>query len=138
MYIATTVFYGIQTFLFLFVVIYTLNTMLRKQLGHNPTSLKVVLLVILFVLGSILLSYIVLNSYIQWWFSREYNSRDYSNIPDTELMATNYLGLAFDCVFLISIIGSGALSLVAANSLKRKHVAGSVSLLSQYTQHQLD
>ncbi|KAH6644024.1 hypothetical protein C7974DRAFT_12783 [Boeremia exigua] len=117
--IAINVFSGINTFLLLFVVIYTLNTMLRKQLGHNPSSLRIALGIDLFVLGSLLLSSVVLVAYLYWHFSRAY-FRGYISISP---MSPLYVTLAFSAVFLISILASGALSIAAARSLKKRNSA---------------
>jgi hypothetical protein len=123
--IASMVFYGLQTFLFLFVVIYTLNIMLRKQLGASTSALKIVLGLDLFVLAALLLTYVVMTCYIYYWNIRSfygYYRSDWFN-----WVATNYVSLAFACVYLISILGSGVLALLSTRSLKKKHSAGSVS-----------
>ncbi|KAF2625179.1 hypothetical protein BU25DRAFT_412980 [Macroventuria anomochaeta] len=119
--IASLVFYGLETFLFLFVVIYTLNIMLRKQLGHNPSALKIAFGLDLFVLGGLLLSYVVLLCYTYWRAGRFYRTR--LSGFSFNYIASTYVCLAFDAVYMISILASGVLSLLAARSLKKKHVA---------------
>ncbi|KAJ4987725.1 hypothetical protein SVAN01_06749 [Stagonosporopsis vannaccii] len=116
--IASSVFYVINAFMLAFVVIYTLNTMLRKQLGHNPSGLRMVFGSILFVLGGLLLSYLAIQSYFLWNFGRmDYG---YNNIT-IDVMSPSYISLAFDGTFLVSILSSGALSIAAARALKKKH-----------------
>lgn len=117
-------FYVINTFLLAFVVLYTLNTMLRKQLGHNPSALRMVFGPILFVLGGLLLSYLVIVSYLYSHYGRL--SYGYDDV-DIDVMSPTYISLAFDGMFLISILGSGALSIIAARSLKKKHGTSNVS-----------
>lgn len=117
----------INTILLLFVVIYTLNTMLRNQLGRSTAMLKVTLGIDLAVLGLILLTLTIMSIYALYWVGRSLSMDSPSNLY-TVLNATIYLGLAFDAVTLLSVLGSGALAFVAARSLKKKHIAGAVSL----------
>lgn len=121
--IAGTVFYGMHAFLLLFVVIYILNTMLRKQLGHNPSGLKNALGLILLVMGGLLLSYVAIQCYLynaQMDLYRGYTiAIDYSSPV--------YIGLAFDALVIISMLFSGALSIIAARSLKKTYNTSNVS-----------
>lgn len=121
--VANSVFYGVTTFLLLFVVIYTLNTMLRKHLGHSPSALKVVAGLALFVLGGLLVPYIVIQCYLSWQY------RDISKTPDIKIdvFATRYISLAFDGMFLICVLGFGALSIRTARSIKKKYGTSNVS-----------
>ena len=120
------VFYGLQTFLFLWVVIWTLNTMLRKQLGARTSALKIALGLDLFLLGALLLAYIVMICNIFYLSGRSlYNYSRWG--MGSKWISASYVGIAFSCVYLISISGSGILALLGARSLKKKHGAGSVS-----------
>ena len=122
---ALLVFDSLSTFLLLFVAIWTLNNMLRKQLGHTSAMLKIILMIDLAILGALLLVITVLAIYSYHYLVRTiYESP--ANIG-TILSATQYITLAFNAVVVVSILGSGALSLVAARSLKKKHIANTVS-----------
>lgn len=129
--IAGAIFYGIHTFLLLFVFVWTLNDMLRKQLGHNPSALKIALGVDLFILGGLLASYVGMSCYESYWTPRSHYEGDY------DWMASSYVNLAFWVIYLPSILASGALSLLAVRSLQKKHVAGSVRITSIVWLHQL-
>lgn len=122
--IASMVFYALQTFLLLWVVIFTLNIMLRKQLGASTSALELVFGVVLFVLGALLLTYTVLTCYIYYYGVRSFNRYYYWN-NGFNYMSAAYVGLAFVCVYLVSISGSGILAILGARSLKKKHGAPS-------------
>lgn len=126
MRIALLIFYDISLFLLLVVAFWTLNMMLRKQLGHTPAALKVALGIDLAVLGIILLPVIVLTSYGYYFIGRQ-DYRFYEANVTYILLAATYMGLAFKGVTIISVLGSGALSLIAGRSLKKKHMANTVS-----------
>lgn len=99
--------------------------MLRKQLGHTSAMLKIILIIDLVILGVLLLVVTVLICYSYHFLARTiYESP--ANLS-TILSANQYISLAFSAVTVISILGSGALSLVAARSLKKKHIANTVS-----------
>ncbi|KAF9695004.1 hypothetical protein EKO04_006794 [Ascochyta lentis] len=121
--IASTIFHGLHTILFLFAVIWTLNTMLRKQLGHNPSALRMGLVAILIVLGSLNIAYIVMYCYISWM------SIGYRYPRNFNFIAVLYIDIAFSSVYLASTLASAALSLLAVRSLKTKRVAGNSLML---------
>jgi hypothetical protein len=122
---ALAVFDSLSIFLLLFVAIWTLNNMLRKQLGHTSAMLKIILMIDLVILGVLLLVVTVFICYSYHFISRSiYESPANMGII---LSASQYIVLAFHAVTVISILGSGALSLVAARSLKKKHIANTVS-----------
>jgi hypothetical protein len=122
---ALAVFDALSTILLLFVAIWTLNILLRKQLGHTSAMLKVILAIDLVILGVILLVATVFICYSYHSVGRDSYSSP-GNIGSI-LSATQYIGFAFDGVTVISILGSGALSLATARSLKKKHIANTVS-----------
>ncbi|KAF2996477.1 hypothetical protein E8E13_004826 [Curvularia kusanoi] len=113
-------------YLLLVVAFWTLNMMLRKQLGHTPPALKVALGIDLVVLAVILLPVIVLSSYGYYFIGRE-SYRSYQDNLTYILLAATYMRLAFNGVIIISAFVSGALSLSAGNSLRKKHMANTVS-----------
>ncbi|KZM25389.1 uncharacterized protein EKO05_0000561 [Ascochyta rabiei] len=121
--IAINVFYGLETIMLLFVVLWTLNTMLRKQLGHNPSALRMGLIAVLTILGILNAVSVILYSYTSWL------SRDYRNLVDFNYTAVYYVDLAFWSVYLASILASATLSLLAVRSPKTKRVAGGLLVL---------
>jgi hypothetical protein len=124
---ALAVFDALSTILLLFVAIWTLNILLRKQLGHTSAMLKVILAIDLVILGVILLVATAFICYSYHFVGRDSYYDSPGNIG-TILSATQYIGFAFDGVTVISILGSGALSLATARSLKKKNIANTVSL----------
>lgn len=123
--IASYVFYGLETMLLLYVVIWTLNTMLRKQLGHNPSALKTALIADLVVLGCLLIASVVMYCYVTWLSMDSYMNR--RSVRDFDYRAIYIVDLTFWCLYLVSIIAAGALAVLAVSSLHAKRVAGGVS-----------
>jgi len=118
---ALAVFDSLSVIFLLFVAIWTLNIMLRKQLGNTSAILKIVLAIDLAILGVLLLVITVLICYSYHFIGRSiYESPANLSII---LSATQYISLALSAVIVISILGSGAVSLAAARSLKKKHLA---------------
>ena len=111
----------------LFVVIWTLNFVLRKQLGHRPLALRVTLLVDLFILGSLLAAFVSLVCY-QDWLSIQELQGNYDAYPGNyNWMASGYLQLTFWALYLVSILASGTLSLLTVRSLEKRNLARGVS-----------
>lgn len=132
-FIATNVFYWLQTMLFLYVVFYQLNIMLRKQLGQNLSILKVVFAIDLLILGALLLTTTAMICHYYYWIGHD---RDSWNYP-TSLTRTVYIDLAFNAFLILSVIGSGVLSLLAVKSLKQRSMAQTVRSLSYFRCPQL-
>ncbi|KAJ4341447.1 hypothetical protein N0V87_001838 [Didymella glomerata] len=117
--IATLVFSWLQTMLFLYVVFYLLNTMLRKQLGQNLSVLKVVFGIDLLILGVLLLTTTAMLCQYYFWYAHRGDSWDYP----PSLYASVYVDLAFSAFEVLSIVGSGVLSILAVKSLKQRGMA---------------
>jgi hypothetical protein len=130
--IATLVFSWLQTMLFLYVVFYLLNTMLRKQLGQNLSVLKVVFGIDLLILGVLLLTTTAMLCQYYFWYAHRGDSWDYP----PSLYASVYVDLAFSAFEVLSIVGSGVLSILAVKSLKQRGMAQTVGSSSHlwYTQ----
>lgn len=125
--IASMVFSWLQTMLFLYVVFYLLNIMLRKQLGQNLSVLKIVFGIDLLILGALLLTVTaMLCQYYYYYGHRRGNYWDYPS----NLFASVYIDLAFNAFEVLSIIGSGILSILAVKSLKQRGMAQTVSSAS--------
>lgn len=115
--------------LFLYVVFYLLNIMLRKQLGQNLSILKVVFGIDLFILGVLLLTTTAMLCQYYYWNAHRGDS--YGWDYPSNLFATVYIDLAFNAFEILSILGSGVLSILAVKSLKQKNMAQTASFPSQ-------
>lgn len=107
--------------LLLFVVFYTLNIMLRKQLGQDLSVLRVVFGIDLLILGVLLLALVAMLSYYYYWMGRSYYQLGINTV------ASIYISLSFDAFYILSIVASGVLTVLAANSLRRKNMSQIVS-----------
>jgi len=124
--IATTVFYNLSYILLLFVVVYTLNMMLRQQLGHVSKILKIALLVIVVFMGAITCVRIGLRSYYNWTFMQGLNSSWSSRAARVQFMlAVQRFSMAWDALYLLSVLAAGALALMTIVQLRsRRSPAG--------------
>jgi hypothetical protein len=100
--------------------------MLREQLGHNPSALKIFLGLDLFVLGGLLASTVAINCYMYWLGTEAAWTTSISR--NFNFMAVRHVNMVFRVLYLISILASGTLSILAVRSLKKKHMAGGVSI----------
>ncbi|KAF3045176.1 hypothetical protein E8E12_010361 [Didymella heteroderae] len=123
--IASMVFSWLQTMLLLYVVFYLLNIMLRKQLGQNLSVLKVVFGIDLLILGVLLLTTTAMLCQYYYW----YGHGSYWRSGPTSVYASVYINLAFNAFQVLSIIGSGVLSILAVKSLKQRSMAQTSLLL---------
>lgn len=113
--------------LLLYVVLWTLNSMLRNRLGHYPSALRATLIADLVILGGLLAADVIMTCYSNW-----------SSMGDRYPGSVSYLAiyivdLVFWAVFLASMTASGTLAVQAVRSLKAKRVAGGVSSFSNPT-----
>jgi hypothetical protein len=120
--IATLVFSWLQTMLYLYVVFYLLNIMLRKQLGQSLSVFKVVFGIDLLILGVLLLTTTAMLCQYYYWYAHRGDDWDYPS----SLFATVYIDLSFNAFEILSVIGSGVLSILAVKSLKQRGMAQTV------------
>lgn len=113
--------------LFLYVVFYLLNIMLRKQLGQNLAVLKIIFGIDLLILGGLMLTVTAMLCQYYYYYGRR--SGSYSGYP-SGLYASGYIDLAFNSFEALSVIGSGILSILAVKSLKQRGIAQNVSSTS--------
>lgn len=126
--IATTVFYNLSYTLLLFVVVYTLNMMLRQQLGHVSKILKIALLVIVVFMGAITCVRIGLRSYYNWTFMQGLNSSWSSRAARVQFMlAVQRFSMAWDALYLLSVLAAGALALMTIVQLRSRRSPAGVS-----------
>ncbi|KAK1958806.1 hypothetical protein LY78DRAFT_725633 [Colletotrichum sublineola] len=119
--IAVNILIGIGNWLLLFVIVWTLNTMLQEHLGYRMNVCKVICKVILAVTGMLTCARIGLSSYNLWtipeyWFPSE-----------LEILYDGYLKLnvAYWGFYLLSTITSGVFSLITIISLKSRRFISS-------------
>lgn len=120
--IASSVFSWIEMILLLYVVFYLLNMMLRKQLGQNLSVLKIVFGLDVLILG--VLSLVFTAMFCNYYY---HQGRGYYYRPEVNIIAAVYTSLAFDAFEVLSIIGSLAMSVLAARSLQQRKMAKTVS-----------
>ncbi|WQF87721.1 hypothetical protein CDEST_12735 [Colletotrichum destructivum] len=114
--IAVNVLIGIGNWFLLFVIVWTLNTMLQEHLGYRMTSCKVVCIVILAVTGMLTCARIGLGSY-DLWILAEYWESSYDAYPK--------LNVAYWGFYLLSTVTSGIFSLITAIPLNSRLLLGS-------------
>jgi len=123
--IAITVFLNLSYWLLLFVVVFTLNTMLREQLGHTTAIYKYLLLAVMGVMGALTCAHIGLTSYIYWSQTEAGQStRLYRRVP---YLASQQLRVAYYSLYLVSVLASGGLALLTIMSLRSRRSPAGVS-----------
>ncbi|KAF1848429.1 uncharacterized protein K460DRAFT_275791 [Cucurbitaria berberidis CBS 394.84] len=119
--IATNVFWYLAYWLLLFVVVYVLNTMLRERLSGVTAVYKVIYIAILGVMFAITCGQIGLTCYNLW----TQTEAGYDANADLIVHPAEQLRVAYSVLYLISVIASGALSLMTIATLRsRRHPVG--------------
>jgi hypothetical protein len=121
--IAALVFYYLGYWLFLVVFVWTLNTMLRQQLGLISAVYKVSLIGLLGFMGALTCALIGLTSYLLWTQTEAgyQNRRSALHLyyPQLRLRVVYYV------FYMLSVLAAGGLALKTTFSLRsRKHPAG--------------
>ncbi|KZL87960.1 hypothetical protein CI238_12565 [Colletotrichum incanum] len=119
--IAVNILIGIGNWLLLFVIVWTLNTMLQEHLGYRMNACKVICIVIIAVTGMLTCARIGLNSYNLWTVP------EYWLPSETEILYDAYpkLNVAYWGFYLLSTITSGVFSLITTISLKSRRFLSS-------------
>lgn len=120
--IAIDIFSGVGNWLLLFVVVWTLNKILRDHLGYHSTISKVIFMALLVFMGLLTSARIVLGSYNSWAYT-VYLSDSYTSML---YEAADKLGIVYWAFYLSSTIVSLSFSLSTVCSMKSKHLAGAV------------
>lgn len=123
--IAINIFYWIACFLLMFVVVYTLNTMLRAQLGHASAIYKYGLLAIMVILGLLTCGQIGFSSYINWTQTQSSNGFGFSR--DLPYEAAQQYRAAINAFYLVSILAAAALAFMTLMSLRSRRSPAGVS-----------
>jgi hypothetical protein len=126
--IAINVFINIGYWLLLVVVVYTLNIMLRQQLGQVPALLKIALLSIVGLMGVLTGVKIGLTSYVTWTQLNGYSSFGY-RYGSFSYTAVQQFTTAYMSLYLVSVFAAGALALMSIMSLRSRRGPAGVSLV---------
>lgn len=120
--IAIDIFSGVGNWLLLFVVVWTLNKILREHLGYHSTVSKTIFMALLVFMGLLTAARIVLGSYNSWAYTV------ISPDPYTSMLweAAEKLGIVYWVFYLSSTIVSLSFSLSTIASMKSKHLGGAV------------
>jgi hypothetical protein len=122
--IAINVFLNISQWLLLFVVVYTLNIMLRQQLGHVPMILKMALLFVVGLMGVLTCVKIGLTNYLNSMQLKGYSRYGYGSIS---YLAVQHFNTAYISLYLVSVFAAGALALMSIMSLRSRRGPAGVS-----------
>ncbi|KAF1832469.1 hypothetical protein BDW02DRAFT_581227 [Decorospora gaudefroyi] len=116
--IADDILYYLGNWGLLFVVFYTLNTMLRERLGLTMVF-KIMPLVILGILFAIQFGFLGLHFY---------NNGEllYGSSGEYFLEEVDKLGLANSVLFLVAVVASGALSMMSVFAMRSRGLPGGV------------
>ncbi|KAF1942506.1 hypothetical protein EJ02DRAFT_454198 [Clathrospora elynae] len=117
----SNVFYSLGTWELLFVVVYTLNTMLRKHIGGLTTVFRVVFIAIVGVMFLVICGQTVLSAYNLAALSESYYRGHDRHVF---IEAQKKLGLAETVLYLLSVVASGGLSLMAIFAMRSRRLPG--------------
>jgi hypothetical protein len=126
--IPITIFINLSYWFLLFVVVFTLNSMLRQQLGHTSTIYKGALIAIVGIMGALTAGKIGLSSYINWsqtevgWSRSSYNRG--------LVLTLQQYNVAYYSLYLVSVLVSGGLALMSIMSLRSRRSPAGVSHIS--------
>ncbi|OAL52110.1 hypothetical protein IQ07DRAFT_403499 [Pyrenochaeta sp. DS3sAY3a] len=119
-YIATNIFYYLAYWLLLFVVVYTLNTMLREHLGGMTSVYKVIYIAILGFMFALTVAQIGISSYNLW----TQTNGGYDANAEPIIQPAEGLRIAYIVFYLVSVLVSGALSLQAIFAMRSRRLPG--------------
>ncbi|KAF6791646.1 hypothetical protein CSOJ01_14331 [Colletotrichum sojae] len=121
--IAIDIFSGVGNWLLLFVVVWTLNKILREHLGYHSTVSTIIFMALLVFMGLLTAARIVLGSYNSW----AYTIISPDSYTSMLWEAAEKLCIVYWVFYLSSTIVSLSFSLSAIASMKSKHLDGAVS-----------
>lgn len=114
--IANNVFWYLAIWTLLFVVVYTLNSMLRERLGGVTILFKAIYLAIVGLMFVLTCGEIGVASYNIWTQTEAGDEADAFPI----VHPAEQLRLAYNVMYFLSVIASGALSLMTIFALRSK------------------
>lgn len=121
--IAYNVFYYLGCWSLLFVVVYTLNTMLRQYLGKTSVIIKAILVAIVGIMFFVTVAHMSMASYNLWAAS----DAGYNANAEFVIEAAERLRTAWNVLYFLSVILAGALSLFTVFAMRSRHLSGGVS-----------
>jgi hypothetical protein len=126
--IATVIFSFIGNWLFLVVIVFNLNALLRRQLdiGHSNMVFKIIPLAIIGIMGVLSGTLAGLTAYVNWYLSTAIWRYERNGLLALSLAAAR-LRIAYWILYLVSVLASGALALMTISSLRKAGKAGGVS-----------
>jgi len=116
--IAYAIFFRVSNYILLVVVVWSVNILLRKRLNSGRTFYKGICLAIISVMGALTCGYIGLSSYNTWTLTAA-GSEFFRRSKSAEAIK---LAVAYWILYLLSIVASGALSIVTLLSMRSKRV----------------
>ncbi|KAF2853985.1 hypothetical protein T440DRAFT_476597 [Plenodomus tracheiphilus IPT5] len=123
--IAMTVFYYLAYWILLFIVVYTLNTMLREHLGSSSSTLKIVLLAIVGVMFAVTAAHIGITSYNLWTAT----DAGYSSNANFIIHPAERLRTAWNVLYFLSVIAAGFFALMTLFAMRSRSQSGSGLLI---------
>lgn len=114
--VAYLLFYYLGLYLLLVVVVWGVNNQLRERLGSYPTFFKVIYGIILGFMGLLTCAWIGLNCYNQWALT----PAGLDSNADPKTMEMLRLGVAYYVFYIVSVIASGALSIMTLVSMRSR------------------
>lgn len=107
----------------MFVVVYTLNTMLRQYLGKTSVIIKAILVAIVGIMFFVTVAHMSMASYNLWAAS----DAGYNANAEFVIEAAERLRTAWNVLYFLSVILAGALSLFTVFAMRSRHLSGGVS-----------
>jgi hypothetical protein len=128
--IPITIFINLSYWFLLFVVVFTLNTMLRQQLGYTSAIYKGALIAIVGLMGALTCGKIGLSSYINW--SRTEVGWSRSSYNRGLILTQQQYNAAYYSLYLVSVLVAGGLALMSITSLRSRRSPAGVSHSSRF------
>lgn len=115
MAIAFGIFFKIANYCLLVVVVWSVNMFLRERLGSGRSLFKTICLIDLGIMGGLTAGYLGLDAY-----NTSANSSIYRSFNDSLIDEQLQLAVAYWVLYLVSVLGAGAMSIVSILSMRSK------------------
>ena len=125
--ITSSILYYLSIWGLLFVVVYKLNNMIRKQLGAVGMIYKTVPLALLGIMAALFIAELALASYVSVGMNNDYYY--YDNLASIAIV-TYRLRLAIMVVYLVMVLISAVLAGMTISALRTRRLPGGVSTKS--------
>ncbi|KAF2269133.1 hypothetical protein CC78DRAFT_529387 [Lojkania enalia] len=114
--ISWSVFDQLAYFILLVLVFYIVNDAIRERIGENPSYFKIIYGAVLGIMGALTAAIIGVVCYNLWTLTEDGKYEDSLSYEEGKL------GTAYYVLFLLSVLGAGALSIVNIMSMKAKNI----------------